>query len=381
MVRVRRVVVPVLLFLIALPVLAATAEKQTRPPRELHKVGDHWTPYFPPDPAAFPAGSKSYTIVKGDTLWALAKRFYNNAYLWPQLWEANTYITDAHWIYPGDPLLVQGEASGAAVSTSTGVSATPSGETGAAPDVTAQVAPSGPPVPLGDESDVYCFGYIGESSEALPNRIRSFEDWETKLTTGAMKQETGVANDEIVFIAGGTSTGLVAGDTYLVVTPTDMVYHPRTKEPIGRHYSYRGQVRILCATDTDATAIVTRSCSDIHIGDALKPMVDIPIPLARIAPMANVCTPPSGKSSGYIVNAKDVRYSLGIGTVVEINLGKDDFVQPGDFLTVLRDNIPHGNPPQVVGEIGILTAESHTATAMIVGMRYSMEVGDRVEVK
>ena len=26
-----------------------------------------------------------------------------NPYLWPQIWDQNRYITDAHWIYPGDP--------------------------------------------------------------------------------------------------------------------------------------------------------------------------------------------------------------------------------------------------------------------------------------
>jgi hypothetical protein len=96
--------------------------------------------------------------------------------------------------------------------------------------------------------------------------------------------------------------------------------------------------------------------------------------------MASVCTPSSGKTNGYIVHAKDFKYALGEGVVVEIDLGRDDLLQPGDFLTVYRDN-PTGGPRIVLGELGILTAEPRTATAMIVGMRYSMEVGDRVEIK
>src|SRR5512140_2858142 len=158
MVRVRRVVVPVLLILLALPVIGFAAEKQTRPPRELHKVGDHWTAYTPPDPATFPANAKTYTIAKGDTLWSLAKQFYSNAYLWPQLWEANTYITDAHWIYPGDPLMVQGEAASGQVATGTTVG----GEVGtggeeARAEPTAEASGSasvGNPLPLGTEADI-----------------------------------------------------------------------------------------------------------------------------------------------------------------------------------------------------------------------------------
>src|SRR5687768_10303046 len=114
MVSVRRVV-PVLLLVIA---TAAFAQPQSsRPPRDLHLVGDHWTAYNPPDPSTYPPGAKTHEIKAGDTLWALAQQYYGNAYLWPQLWESNTWITDAHWIYPGDVLLVEGEAASAAATT------------------------------------------------------------------------------------------------------------------------------------------------------------------------------------------------------------------------------------------------------------------------
>src|SRR5687767_5513781 len=116
MVSVRRVA-PVLLLLMALPLYAQ--KQSSRPPKNLHKVGDHWTAYNPPDPATYPANARTHTIVSGDTLWDLAQTYYGNAYLWPQLWESNTWITDAHWIYPGDVLLIEGEASGASVATDT----------------------------------------------------------------------------------------------------------------------------------------------------------------------------------------------------------------------------------------------------------------------
>ncbi len=45
-----------------------------------------------------------YTIKKGDTLWALSSRFLSNPFLWPKLWQRNPYITNPHWIYPGNPV-------------------------------------------------------------------------------------------------------------------------------------------------------------------------------------------------------------------------------------------------------------------------------------
>jgi hypothetical protein len=50
------------------------------------------------------ATEEIYTIKKGDTLWAISSRFMSNPFLWPKLWQRNPYITNPHWIYPGNPV-------------------------------------------------------------------------------------------------------------------------------------------------------------------------------------------------------------------------------------------------------------------------------------
>lgn len=377
------------------------AKTSTHPPRELHKVGDHWTPYNPPDPSTYPAGAKTYTIKQGDTLWALAKQFYTNAYLWPQLWEANTWVTDAHWIYPGDVLLVEGEVAqqaqqgAAATGTTTPAATTPAAAAAQTPSGFAQATPPRPvvtpadavggttsPVPLATDNDVYCFGYIGHRNEPLPNKIAAWEDVELRYQPGSDMQSNGAEGD-LVFIDGGSSTGLNAGDTYLLVVPADLVENPITHEVVGRSYEYRGQVRVLCTDATRSRGLITQSCDIVPIGARLKPLPQIPIPLARIPSLPAFCDPSSGKTTGVIVNAKggDWLEDLGEGQLVQINLGNDDQVMPGEFLTVFREGIPGATPPQVLGELAVLTAENHTATAKIVLMRLPMRVGDRVEVR
>lgn len=389
MVSVRRVA-PILLLAAAVPVFAAKRPANTsRPPRELHRVGTHYTAYNPPDPASYPPGSKTYEIKQGDTLWALAKQFYGNPYLWPQLWESNTWITDAHWIYAGDTLLVEGETAAAAGTASTEqvaqttaplVSTGTDQPTGAA--VTAEVAPTSPPIPLGTEADIYCFGYIGSDKEPLPNRVGSFEDVETRYVPEATNQPLGGSDIDLMYIDGGTSTGLVAGETYMVVSKQELVHHPRTNEVLGRQYAYRGQVKILCADDRHARGVIVQSCMPIRIGDYLKPVPQLPIPLARIPQMPGFCDPPSGKTSGFIVRGDvGAAWAIGEGQLVEVNLGHEDQVQPGDFFTVFRDSPQAGQPRQILGEIGILTTEAHTATAKVMQMRYTMQIGDRIELK
>jgi hypothetical protein len=387
MVSVRRVV-PVLLLAMAIPAFAApkaSRSSSSRPPRDLHRVGDHWTAYNPPDPATYPAGAQTYTIKAGDTLWGLANQFYKNAYLWPQLWEANTWITDAHWIYPGDVLLVEGEATAAAtappVDNSVPEVATaqpepqPELSTGTATPIETR------PQPLGTEYDVYCYGYVGDANEVMPNRVSSFEDVETRYEVGAVQQDISASEGDLVYVAGGTSTGIVAGETYLVLEPKELVNHPLTKAPIGRYNDYRGQLRILCADATSARAIITKSCREIHVGARLKPLPQLPIPLVRVPPMPAFCDMTPAKNRGVIISSLGFDEALGEGNLVTINLGKDDALQPGDFLIVTRDSPAPGQPRQVLGEIGILTTENHTATAKVVEMRRSMTIGDEVEAR
>jgi nucleoid-associated protein YgaU len=72
---------------LAVAAFAAAASASDRPPTSLHLVGDHWTAWNPP--TTLPPDAKVHIVVKGDTLWDLAKTYLGNPYLWPQIWEKN----------------------------------------------------------------------------------------------------------------------------------------------------------------------------------------------------------------------------------------------------------------------------------------------------
>ena len=44
-------------------------------------------------------------VAPGDTLWEIAQAFLGNPYYWPRLWSINDYITNPHWIYPGNRIV------------------------------------------------------------------------------------------------------------------------------------------------------------------------------------------------------------------------------------------------------------------------------------
>lgn len=393
MVSVRRVAPFLLVVIVA---SAAMAQKQSStPPRELHRVGDHWTAYNPPDPSTYPAGAKTHEIKAGDTLWGLAVQYYGNGYLWPQLWESNTWITDAHWIYPGDVLLVEGEAAAAAAAESTAdespvAGGITTGDEGTNPFASttdggiavARVQREARPIPLATESDIYCYGYIGHPQEPMPNVITSAEELDIKYVPRADPEiASDVTVGDLVYVDGGASTGLVAGETYLAVQPAEMIHHPATGELIGRQYDYIGQVRILCVEGERSRAIITQACKEIPIGARLKPVPQLPIPIARVPDLPAWCDPASGRATGYIVDSRGWDLGLVEGNLVQVNLGRAHQISPGDFLTVFRPSPRADQPRVVLGQLGVLTIEDQTATAIVLTARREMLVGDQVELR
>jgi LysM repeat protein len=357
---------------------AAAGEVVNPPPHPLHKVGDHWTPYEPP--TEFPPDVQVYTIQPGDTLWDLAQKFYGNPYLWPQLWEPNTYIKDAHWIYPGDPLIVvpkPGEAAPAPPAPEpTGEAVPPAPAPAPMPEEAAAPPPvegeGAPLVSIGAEDDVYCFAYLDDAGEDLPLKISGAEESESRYT---------YATGDIVYVSGGDAEGVAAGQEYFVVKPAEVLRHPATGARMGRVMLYQGHLRILCTSEHAATAELLSACDAMVIGDRLKPFEPIPIPMTVLTPPATRCDPPNDKPKGYIVYAKDGLEAFGEDQMVLIDLGEADQASPGVLCSIYRDNPAPDVPRLLLGELAILVAGDHWATAKVIRSSMPMAVGDRVEIK
>lgn len=377
---------PRLTALLALSILllgAGWLAADTRPPRNLHLVGDHWTPWDPP--TSFPEGSEVYIIEKGDTLWDLSNRFYGDPYLWPQLWERNRYILDAHWIYPGDPLVV-------------GVEVTPIEEIGAEAMADADIDEDGldrsasPPVPLGSEDDIYCSGYIGPPNEGFDFRIMGSELAHTLHGSTAAsglrygRAPTGVVNlstGNIVYVDGGRQAGLMPGSLFTVVRPEGAVRHPRSDALVGHFYRYTGRIRLLSVQEESAIAEIVHTCHPVLVGDSLKPFTPEPVPLARRSGLIGVNDPVESatlENSPFIILSDQGLISLGEGHVVFIDRGAADEVAPGDLYTIYRET-PAGLPPIVVGELAVLSVREKASLAKILESRYTVYVGDRLDSK
>ncbi len=350
--------------------LAAAQQGVSAPPRPLHMVGSHWTPYDPPQ--EFPEGAKVYEIQKGDTLWDLARQFLGDPYLWPQLWERNPYIKDSHWIYPGDPLVVDLAVEEKAVEPAPEQPAEAPAEAPPVQEAAPAPVEQGVPQQVGEASDIYCFAILAQDDSAFPFTIRSAE-------AGHMQDHFSTA--DVVYIDGGTAEGVKAGDRFFILERSHALEHPVSRAKMGTIYRRMGALKVLCAQEHTAICEITDACDPISIGDVLQPYEAIPVPLAFPEEATTRCDPPNGKPTGYVVYTKDDLLNASTGLPVMIDLGKAENVYPGQFATVFRDNDVEGMPRIVLGEIGILTVGDGYATAVVTRSTMPIEVGDRVELK
>ena len=380
----------VCLLLLAGGLLLSTGAWAHEPPKNLKKVGDHWTAWDPP--MDLPPDAEVHIIQSGDTLWDLAEAFLGNPYLWPQIWERNSYILDAHWIYPGDPLVlgirVEPQESLEMTALDRPESTDVEEQTFRFGDAYGEIQQ------LGSADDIFCSGFIGEDQEEFSTRVASSEyDYLSPTLKGLRKTVKGrygvtdsiqynLAVGDIVYLDGGRNIGLAAGDLYTGVEPKHLVRHPATQDVVGRLYTYLGRVRVLSVQDESAIAEVVYSCAPIKVGTALIPFDREPVPTERRSPLRPVNYPsPKEALEGAprVLYAKDGLISIGQDHVVFMDLAGIDAI-PGDVFTVYR--VPEdGDMPIVIGEVGVLSVHARSAVAKVLESRYPLYVGDVLELK
>lgn len=377
---------------IAAGILMATFVVADEPPRDLHLEGDHWTAWNPPSEHA--EGAQIYAVQPGDTLWDLAAQYFGDPYLWPQLWERNQYILDAHWIYPGDPLVISVEVVPVETLAQQPL---PVEEPMMEDDTMLFGSDLGPPEPLGSETDMFCSGFIGPESRDFPFTVVGSEAAALAPSIyGPNQRETlrgkygvintlksGLSTSDIIYLDGGRSAGMTAGSLYMIVAPLDLVRHPITNDKLGRFYRYEGRVRVLSTQADTAIAEIISSCVPSEIGAVLMPYVAEPVPLARRTSSRPVNLPADEsvlESAPAIVHVDRNLMALGEGSVVFIDRGAAHDVTPGDIYTIYRLNVP-GLPGVVLGELAVLAVHDNTSMAKILSSRYTVRLGDRIDPK
>jgi hypothetical protein len=318
-----------------------------------------------------------YTVKKGDTLWDISKRFYNDPFLWPRLWQQNQYITNPHQISPGDRIrlypykvLIEEEAQPPVAE-----------EVKPLPPPTVEEAPPPlPPIPeiirLTLYPEVNSAGFITDKMEGIGRIVAAKVD---KLQL--------VAEDEI-YISFQKGISVKKGDQFTIFRVGELIAHPVIKKKkksliVGRKVQILGTAVITKTAEGQAqTALIIR-CYDATVrGDEVTPY---------FAPREELAVGTMEKPLyGWIVASKLDKLELVAGDVVYIDLGEDDHVRPGHIFQVIRrgavvsdlasqeKNAVVKLPDEIVARLVVIKTQQKTSTAVIVQTRLSVQVGDEV---
>lgn len=286
------------------------------------------------------------------------------------------------------------------------------------------------PAPAARASEFTCGGFIEQTPQAAAGQIVGAEQ---------ERERHNFAEGDLIFIDAGAQSGVRVGQEFMVVRPRGQFRSKFSRKPgaLGVYTQEVGRLRVVRVRDRVSVAEVWTACSDLLVGDLLRPAQDRPAPQARVETALDRFVEPTGKQTGRLVLARDGREMVSRDDVVFVDLGAEDGVKVGDYLTVFRPET-HGEPVKfrdeqvanarrgfeseefrggrysnqaqrvkdvngseyaetvktpdirrarpavprkVVGELVVLRVEGRTATAVVTRIAQEIHTGDAVEVQ
>ena len=307
------------------------------------------------------------------------------------------------------------------------------------PTPTPQVVLPGPSGPqrVTSESTLYCAGYIRyQRLQPMPEIVGALEEQEQRT----------FADGDVVYLNAGSQQGIRDGQRFQIIRPRGDLkgVHRDKKGYLGTYIQEVGQLEVFRVHDRTAAARITFTCDMALLGDLLSPIPDRDAPVQRTELKIDRYADSSGKQTGRLMMAKDGREMVTRNDIVYIDLGAEDSVKRGDYLTIYRplgtgnitrvdneesarnrakgfqsDRFRSGGfsiqatrakdstafrsskgryrhrpitskevkddrpqmPRKIVGEMVILDVQTRTATALITRVTGEVHTGDRVEIQ
>jgi hypothetical protein len=284
---------------------------------------------------------KEHKVIKGDTLWDLSASELKDPFMWPKIWEVNTWIKNPHWIYPGQIIkipiyLLQKQRKDT------------DGDEQAQQDEREEILKDDVKKeivliskhPVIDRNVLMASGYIGE---VIPNAGQII---------GSPYGQKLFGNNDIVYL--DVNQDVKTGDKFYVIKHSEMLKHPITRDKIGYVITISGIAEITKIQNGEITAKITKCFSEIEEGDLLDTYYSIDIPTLP-EPMR------SPDINGMIIATSNQAQFQSMLDIIYIDKGCQDGIEIGDrFRTFAVDARAVEN-----GLIKVINCKEHTATAII----------------
>jgi len=196
--------------------------------------------------------------------------------------------------------------------------------------------PNSRPMSVVTGSNLYCAGFV---QIAPMNTAPRQETNRPNKIVGAYDEQDGwlYAQNKYLFINGGEDKGVHVGDMYSVIRPRGEVNSRYTdKGRLGFYVQELGTVEVVRVQHEVSVVRVNTSCDSMLLGDLLVPFqTRVSAPYVQRPPLDRFGTA-SGKAEGRIFLARDGQEVLTRDQIIYVDLGAEDNVAPGEYLTIFR---------------------------------------------
>ncbi|PAT39886.1 peptidoglycan-binding protein [Vandammella animalimorsus] len=282
----------------------------------------------------------TYTVRRGDTLWAISGMYLHRPWRWPALWGMNMdTVRNPHLIYPGQVLHLDVRDGYARL----GLAPGGGGTIKLSPTVRAEpLSAAALPTVRRDLIEPFLVRPFIKSLEdlsELPDIVASVDE---RLVMG---------NGDLIYVRGTDSVPLAVKDgaprNLAIFRKAKPLQDPQTKEILGYEGEYVGQARIVrdeyFVEQTDrrgrvieeyrpATLEITSVATDVRVGDRLD-LINEEADYDNFVPRL-----PAKDVEGRVVAlyGDQAVKNASSGQVVAINLGREDAIEKGHVLQILR---------------------------------------------
>lgn len=344
-----------------------------------------------------PGAPDSYSVKRGDTLWAIAGMFLKTPWRWPELWGMNLeQVRNPHRIYPGQQLVLERSGGLARLRFGSGAAAGPAEADGPVPTV--RVSPRVRITPLANEAIPTLPSHLIEPFLAQPlvveeavltnaPRIVATQEGRVILSRGDRAYARGPVNAPL------TDPGGANPRSYRVFRNAKPLREPGSLTVLAYEAQYLGRA-VLVRSETPAanereraipgTIDIVSSVQEMRVGDRLLPE-------------------PAQQLESYVPRAPEKRLEASVismygeavanaaqSQIVVLNKGTRDGVEAGHVLALLKDGAnaqdttnparrrePLKLPDERNGLLMVFRPFERVSYALILEIGDSVRVGDR----
>jgi len=185
-------------------------------------------------------------------------------------------------------------------------------------------------------NNLYCAGFV--QMAPMYTAPREVADRANKIV-GSYNEQDGYyySQNSLLLVNGGADKGVKVGDMFSVVRPRGEIESRWShKGRLGVYVQEVGVVQVTKVKDNLSVVRAATSCDSMMLGDLLVPYEKRSSSKYVLRPKLDLFADPSGKAVGRIIMARDGREMVSRDQIVFVDLGMEDHLAQGDYVTVYR---------------------------------------------